>query len=67
MKIAKKEKRDSAKKLAHISCRQRRLQKAIEESQFKFYGSFVPVYGPFAWSPDSELCKMRTSDSVCQK
>lgn len=41
------------------------LQKKVERSPFSFgtnNGDFIPVYGPFAWSPD-DLRKCRSSVS----
>lgn len=62
-KAMKEQKKDSQNK--KMSEKSLELQKKIERSPFSFgtnNGEFVPVYGPFAWTPD-DLRKCRSSVS----
>ena len=62
-KTMKEQKKDSQNK--KMSDKSLELNKKIERSPFSFgtnNGEFVPVYGPFAWSPE-DLRKCRSSVS----
>lgn len=53
------------KELGPITDKQKKLLEVIGESPFVFGESqhpFVPVYGPFAWTPEPDRCTMHASD-----